>query len=227
MDDDLALLAAIPLFEGLDHVHLVRVADRSRTRSFTAGDVLVGQGRCADQLIMIGTGTLGSSRDSVDGRRLRLGEFTGPCTVDKAAVLDGRGYTATWTALTEARVFLLPAGDFSALLDDVPPLRRHVFAWLAGQIRDQQDDLLRAHFAGATTRIAAWLNRAAARAGTRVVLPGAQQGLAETVGASRVTINRALQALAREGLIRIETAAVVILAPEQLAQRAKGWDEGC
>jgi CRP/FNR family transcriptional regulator, cyclic AMP receptor protein len=228
MDEDLKLLASIPLFERLGRVQLLRVADRARRRSLRAGDVLVGQGRPADQLIMVGTGTLGSSRDTMDGRRLRLGTFAGPCTVDKTAVLDGGGYTATWTALTEARVFLLPANDFRTLLDEVPALRQHVTSWLTRQIRNQQDDLLRAHFTGATTRTAAWIVRtAAATRRTRVTLPGAQQGLAETLGTTRVTINRALHTLAREGLIRIEPATVVILAPEQLTQRAQGWDQSC
>jgi CRP/FNR family transcriptional regulator len=99
-----------------------------------------------------------------------------------------------------------------------PQRAHHVLAQLARQLRDQQDELVRVHFTDATTRTAAWLIRAAT--GTRVTLPRAQQGLAETIGASRVTVNRALRALAREGLIRIEPSAVVILAPEQLAHRA-------
>jgi CRP/FNR family transcriptional regulator, cyclic AMP receptor protein len=228
MDDDLKLLASIPLFQRLDRDRLERLADRSRARSIAAGDVVISQGRPADQLIMVGTGTLGYSRDTMDGRRLRLGAFAGPCIVDKTAVLDGREYTATWTALTAARVFLLPSRDFHTLLDQVPGLRVHIVSWLTRQLRDQQDDLLRAHFTGATTRTAAWLVRAAA--GTRrsrIALPGAQQGLAETLGSSRVTINRALHTLAREGLIQIEPAAVVILAPERLAQRAEGWEQNC
>jgi CRP/FNR family transcriptional regulator len=53
-----------------------------------------------------------------------------------------------------------------------------------------------------------------------VVLPGAQAGLAETLGVSRVSVNRALGALARAGLVRVEPGAVVILAPAPLARRA-------
>ena len=199
------------------------MADRSRARTITAGEILVGQGQPADHLIVLGTGALSSSYDTVHGRRLRFGEFSGPCVIDKAAILDERGYTATWTALTRARLFFLPSNDFRSLIDNVPALRQHVLSWLAHRLHDQQDDLLRAHFSSAVTRTAAWLTRAAGGARTRVPLPGAQQGLAETLGVSRVTVNRALQALAGEGLIKIEPAAVVILAPEQLARRADGW----
>jgi CRP/FNR family cyclic AMP-dependent transcriptional regulator len=93
-----------------------------------------------------------------------------------------------------------------------------VFAQLAGQLRAQQDDLVLTSFADAPTRVAAWLVRAAA---PRVRLPGAQQGLAETLGLTRVSVNRALRDLASEGLVRVEPGAVVVLAPELLTLRAK------
>lgn len=71
------------------------------------------------------------------------------------------------------------------------------------------------------TRVAGWLVHRAAEEGVRVVLPGAQQGLADTLGVSRVTVNRALSSLARDGLIRTEPGAVTILAPELLTRRAQ------
>lgn len=73
-------------------------------------------------------------------------------------------------------------------------------------------------FADTPTRVATWLVRAAA---PRVRLPGAQQGLAESLGLTRVSVNRALRTLTEEGLIRVEPGAVVILAPELLTLRAK------
>jgi hypothetical protein len=83
-----------------------------------------------------------------------------------------------------------------------------------------------ASHADVATRVAAWLVRAAAAGRTRVVLPGAQQGLAETLGASRVSVNRALRGLARAGLGHVEPGAVVVLAPELIARRAAGPTAG-
>jgi CRP/FNR family transcriptional regulator len=149
-----------------------------------------------------------------------VGEFTGPCAVDKAAVLDASGYTATWLARSRSRIRLVPSDELLTIIEDIPAARRHVLTYLARRLRDQQDDLVRTAFADAATRTAAWLVRAAGRTGSRVVLPGAQQGLAESIGMSRVSVNRALRTLAREGLVRVETGTVVILAPELLALRA-------
>ncbi|GAB3876854.1 hypothetical protein GCM10029964_024710 [Kibdelosporangium lantanae] len=111
--------------------------------------------------------------DTAAGQRRRLGEFAGPCAVDKAAVLDSRGHTATWIAATRCQLGFVPAAEFRTLLDEVPEARRHVFAVLAKSLRDQQEDLVYTSFADATTRTAAWLVR---QGGSRVPLPGAQQG---------------------------------------------------
>ena len=80
---------------------------------------------------------------------------------------------------------------------------------------------MRSSYGDTAARVAAWLTRTAVRPGDRVVLPGAQAGLAETLGVSRVSVNRALRALTRAGLVRVEPGAVVILAPAPLARRAE------
>lgn len=187
------------------------------TKDVDAGHVVAREGEPAQHLIVVEEGTLTATRDTARGQRLRLGEFAGPCAVDKTAVLDERGYTATWVAATRCKITLIPAHEFLKAIDDVPAVRRHVLKKLAGQVRAQQDDLVRAN-RDTATRAAAWLT---GRGQRRVVLPGAQQGLAETLGSTRVSVNRALRKLAREGLIEVEPGAVVILAPELLALRAE------
>jgi len=56
----------------------------------------------------------------------------------------------------------------------------------------------------------------------RVVLPGSQQTLADLLGVTRVTVNRALARLRRDGLIDITHQTVDIRKPELLELRACG-----
>lgn len=49
-----------------------------------------------------------------------------------------------------------------------------------------------------------------------------QQVLADLLGVTRVTVNRALFRLRRDGLIEIDRGTIAILAPELLALRAEG-----
>ncbi|HEX2130875.1 MAG TPA: Crp/Fnr family transcriptional regulator [Actinophytocola sp.] len=214
------MLADVPLLTTLDPPRLARLAEAAPARTVDAGTVLAVRNEPASHLIVVETGGATATHETASGRRLRLGEFPAPCAVDKAAVLDGAGHTATWLASARSRVRLVPAAELFALIDDVPAARRHVLAYLAGRVRDQQDDLVRASVADAVTRTAAWLVRAAGSRSARVLLPGAQEGLAESIGATRVTVNRALRTLAHEGLVAVEPGAVVVLAPELLVLRA-------
>jgi CRP/FNR family transcriptional regulator len=211
------VLADVPLFSFVAPEVLDRLAAVAVTRDVAADTVVVVRGEPARHLVVAETGGLTAVVETAGGRRRRLGEFPAPCAVDKAAVLDGGGHTATWVTTARSRLRLVPATEFLALVD-VPAVRTHVFARLASQVRAQQEDLVLTSFADAPTRVAAWLVRAAT---PRVRLPGAQQGLAEALGLTRVSVNRALGTLAEEGLVAVEPGAVVVLAPELLTLRAK------
>jgi CRP/FNR family transcriptional regulator, cyclic AMP receptor protein len=211
------VLADVPLFSSLTPDVLDRLAAVAATRDVAADTVVAVRGEPARYLVVAESGGLTAVLETAGGRRRRLGEFPAPCAVDKAAVLDGGGHTATWVTTARSRLRLVPATEFLALVD-VPAVRAHVFTRLAGQLRAQQEDLVLTSFADAPTRVAAWLVRAAT---PRVRLPGAQQGLAEALGLTRVSVNRALGTLADEGLVAVEPGAVVVLAPELLALRAK------
>lgn len=136
-------------------------------------------------------------------------------------MLDAGGHTATWIA--EGRRTTLrriPAAELLDLIANVPSARQHVLLHLAKQVRGHQQQLVTTAFGDATARVAVWLVRTAAESGTRVPLPRGQDGLGQAIGVTRVSVNRALSGLARDGLVRVEPGAVTILAPELLAQRA-------
>lgn len=211
----------MPLLGVLDRDRRDLLLSRSTCRHATAGQVIALRGRPAVHLIVVETGAVDGLHETAQGERLRLGRFDAPCVVDKVAVLDGGGYTATWVAATDCRLRLLPAAELRSVIADVPAARDHVIGRLAAQFRERQDRLVRASLADAATRVAAWLADAAAGGATSVPLPGGQQGLAETLGMSRVTVNRALQSLAAERVIRVATGGVVIVAPDQLDRRAR------
>jgi CRP/FNR family transcriptional regulator len=211
------MLADVPLLATLPAATLTRLAEVSPTREVDADTVVATRGEPARHLVVAETGGLTAVHETAGGHRRRLGEYPAPCAVDKAAVLDGAGHTATWVTTARSRLRLVPAREFLALVD-LPSVRGHVFATLAGQLRRHQEDLVLTSYADAPTRVAAWLVRAAT---PRVRLPGAQQGLAETLGLTRVSVNRALRTLIAEGLVRVEPGAVVVLAPELLALRAR------
>lgn len=155
------------------------------------------------------------------GRVVRFGDWTRPCALDKVAVIDGHGHTATLTAVTHCTVRSLPRTRFEELADDVPAVRRHVLRLLADHARQQQERFVGAVTLPVEARLAAWLlAQAAASPQAEVELPGTQQELADLLGTTRVTVNRLLAQLRRDGLVEVTRHTVAVLAPELLALRA-------
>lgn len=213
-------LSLVPLLQHVDEDCLRRLASCVTERRFGPGQAVRTMGGAADRLPLLLEGSVLAVRSTLDGRELRLGELAAPCALDKTAVIDGGGHTATYRALGECLVWSVPRSDLLGLIDDIEGLRHHVLLHLASSVRERQDRLVETMFADARQRVAAWLVRALPEVGTTVPLPGSQQGLAEMLGLSRVTVNRALRSFERDGLIRSERQTVVVLAPELVAALA-------
>ena len=89
--------------------------------------------------------------------------------------------------------------------------------YLAVQVRQGRAPLYARASLPAATRLAGWLITASQAASTPVIrLPAGQQGIAEELGLSRVTVNCALQHLARTSAIRTRPGIVIILEPATL-----------
>ncbi|MFC7545451.1 Crp/Fnr family transcriptional regulator [Plantactinospora sp. GCM10030261] len=218
---DIRGLATVPLFAALDEARLCDIASQAPPRDLPSDTQVARAGEPARHLVVVERGTLRATRDTVAGTRVGLATVTGPALVDKAAVLDGGRHTATWTTATPARIRRLPAYHLTRLVDEVPAVRDHLLRHLAGQVNRDRRRQVRAVAGPPVARVADWLASDHGGRDGRIRLPGAQQGLGEHLGLSRVTVNRALRTLARAGVLRVETAAVVVLDPVRLAAAAR------
>jgi len=217
-------LRDVPLFQPLPDTDLRRLWDTSVPRRYGTGATLRHQGAPAAHLLVLLDGTASASATTAGGRVVRFGTWAGPCALDKVALLDGAGHTATFTALTPCAVRAVPRARFTALLDDRAAVRAHVFRLLAAQARAQQERLTDTVALPCEARLAAWLLDGLTLDGAdgHVTLPGGQRALADLLGVTRVTVNRALSRLRRDGLIGPADSGgrIRVLAPELLALRA-------
>jgi CRP/FNR family cyclic AMP-dependent transcriptional regulator len=210
----------VPLLDTLPEDRLRTLWADSLPRRYKAGEVLRHAGDPAERLLLLLRGRVTATVSTPTGRVVRHGGWAGPCALDKVAVIDGRGHTATLTATTPCAVRSLSRARFEELLDTMPSVRTHVLRLLAGQARRHQ-----ARFAEAATqpvagRLATWLlTRAAESPLSRAELPGTQRELADLLGTTRVTVNRILSGWRRDGLIEVTRTGVAVLAPELLALR--------
>jgi CRP/FNR family transcriptional regulator, cyclic AMP receptor protein len=211
-------LARVPMLAQVTGGRLRQLAQAHPVRNFAAGSVLLHQGAPATHLLIMLDGQASAVVDHRTGARSRYPLMTGPCVIDKTAVLAARAYPATWVATTPGRALVLTARAFWTLLREQPPMREHVLRYLARQV-GQSRDALAARAAGpAVSWLAHWLLAASASGAMPTVhLPAGQQGLAEELGLSRVTVNRALQQLAHAGTVSIRPRTIVVLDPAKLA----------
>lgn len=211
-------LARVPMLAQVSGERLRHLAAAHPARRFTAGRVLLHQGTPATHLLIMLDGQASAIVDHPAGDRSRYPLMTGPCVIDKAAVLAAGAYPATWVATAPGRTLMLSAPAFWALLRQLPAVREHVLCYLARQVSQSRDALADRAAGPPVRRLARWLLAATASGATSAVrLPAGQQGLAEEIGLSRVTVNRALQRLARAGIVSVRPRVIVVLDPVKLA----------
>jgi len=215
-------LAGVPMLAQVTGEWRCRLAQADPVRNFTAGRILLHRGAPATHLLIMLDGQATAVVDHRGGARSRYPLTAGPCVIDKAAVLAAGTHPASWVATTPGRALILSAPAFWTLLRQQAPAREHVLRYLARQVGQSRDALAARIADTADSRLARWLLAASATGATPTIrLPAGQRGVAEELGLSRVTVNRAFQQLVRAGAISIRPRAIIVLDPAKLASVAE------
>jgi len=125
-DTKVEALARAPLFEGLSRKELQEIARGSEDMDVEPGRVLCREGGLGQEFFVI---TEGEAEVRRKGRRrgvLGPGDFFG-----EIALIDRSPRTATVTATTPLRFFVLTRRTFLSLLDDNPAVERKILRTLA------------------------------------------------------------------------------------------------
>jgi CRP/FNR family cyclic AMP-dependent transcriptional regulator len=228
--DRVSLLLSTYLFQDLSPVEVEPLAHTAALRRAVRGEYICHVGDPADAIYVVAAGQIKDSIVTEDGDEI-VHSFFGP-----GMVIGEAGFFAT----ERNRVMALIAVETSALLilgreQLLPFLQRHpqvmarVLEGLASIARGQteliaalarrplQDRLL--------LRLLELAETNAQSSGVEASTPKISQStLAAMVGSSRENVNRALAALATEGVVRIEAGRYVITDPNASRQRvSQGW----
>jgi CRP-like cAMP-binding protein len=181
----------------------------------------------ADRLYIVTSGKIKLAHASGDGRET-LVMIAGPGdTFGELAAFDSGQRTSTAIAITDSQVDSLRTDALFAWLTDHPQAAQALFKAVATRMRHMmgaQSDLI---FVDVPGRVAKALIELSSKFGsptTSGVLVNhdlTQEELAQFVGASRETVNKALADFASRGWIRLETRSVEIVDLERLEKRAK------
>jgi CRP-like cAMP-binding protein len=231
-DDVDEILARTGLFHGVEPNALATLSMQLHPVEFPSGQTLFAQGEPGDRLFIIISGKVKIGRHVVDGRGHLL-EIVGPSDmVGGLSMFDPAPRTSTATAITDVRAASMNREALQAWIAERPEIAERLLRVLARRLRRTNDNVADLLVLDVPGRVAKQLLQLAHRFGIqedgalRVDHDLTQEEIAQLVGASRETVNKALADFGRRGWITVERKSVLISDSERL-QRAVAEACGC
>jgi CRP/FNR family transcriptional regulator, cyclic AMP receptor protein len=134
-DTKVEALKRAPLFEGLSRKELTQLARVSEDLEIPEGTALTREGEIGHEFFVIVEGETQVKRKGRSLGTRGAGDFIG-----EIALLEQVPRTATVTAKTALRVFVLTSKDFHHLLEENPKVERKVLRTLAKRVADLSKD---------------------------------------------------------------------------------------
>ncbi len=123
------LLKRVPLFAGCSKRELAEIASRADELDLPSARALTVEGGRGREFVVLVEGEADVMRKDRRVARLGPGDFVG-----EIALVTGKARTATVRTRGPARVLVLDASNFRALMRDVPSLQAKVLAALADRL---------------------------------------------------------------------------------------------
>jgi CRP-like cAMP-binding protein len=222
------VLARMPLFTGLADADRSALAGQLTRRSVRRGTAIFAEGQTGDTVYLVINGKVKITRSAIDGRENLLA-IMGPGDIfGELSLFDPGPRTASASALTDVDLASLEHAALRPWLTSRPEAGLRLLQVLARRLRRTNDAMADLIFTDVPGRVAKALLEMADRFATPTSGPGirvehglTQEELAQLVGASRETVNKALADFAGRGWLRLDSRAVVILDRDRLARRAR------
>jgi CRP-like cAMP-binding protein len=221
------VLRSAPLFRELDDEAASALRASMVEVQLGRGEVLFREGDTGDRVYVVIDGKVKLGRTSSDGRENLLALLGPGQMFGELSLFDPGPRSATVTAVTDTVLLSLANEDMLTWLTGRPEVARGLLLQLGQRLRRSNDTLADLVFSDVPGRVAKALLDLSTRfgvpseEGVRVVHDLTQEELAQLVGASRETVNKALADFAGRGWLRLEQRSVVILDLERLRRRAR------
>ena len=227
MTDAEGVLRQAPLFNALDEEGARALRRQMTDVKLSRGEHLFSEGDEGDSLYVVLDGKIKLTRAAPDGRENLLSVLGPGDMFGELSLFDPRPRTSTASAVTDATLASLRQDALLPWLTEHPQGSTHMLRALAQRLRRANDVIADLVFTDVPGRVAKNLLDLADRFGTQepdglhVHHDLTQEELAQLVGASRETVNKALADFAARGWLQISARSVLILDQERLRKRAR------
>ena len=208
---------------GLDEADRSELVRGGRPMSLPAGATLLFEGDLSDRVVVVLAGTLRVFSTAANGREI-LVTVAGPGEIlGEMSALDGQPHSASVNTVDPAEVVLVPAEEFRSVLRSNARIATAVALRLTRELRRvvrQRVDLeaydVPARLAQSLVDLA---ERLAAGDG-EIELPVSQRELAESCGASREAVTKALGSFRARGWVRTGRRSITVVDVDALRTRS-------
>src|SRR5690606_2442973 len=225
---DPRVLAAVPLFSGLDEDALHEVASHARVVRVAAGRTFFREDEPARLFYVLSSGRVKFTQISAEGHEVIL-RIIGPGEPfgGVAAFADNATYPVTARAVEAAEAHSWDGPRITALMHRFPTIAINA----ARMIADRFHDLQRQHRELMTERVERRIARAVLRlaeqagrrveGGVEIDFPLSRQDLAQMTGTTLFTVSRTLRAWEQQGFIAAGRQRITVRRPRELLQIAE------
>jgi CRP/FNR family transcriptional regulator, cyclic AMP receptor protein len=227
VSDEDDILSRAPLFEALDPESAAELRTIVTEVPLNRGTRLFEEGAEGDRLYVVLEGKIKLTRMAADGRE-NLVSVLGPGEMfGELSLFDPRPRTMNAAAVTDTRLAALGHAALRPWLTSRPQVALHLLGALARRLRWTNEVMADLVFTDVPGRVAKALLNLSDRFGEQqedgihVHHDLTQEELAQLVGASRETVNKALADFAGRGWLQISARSVVIKEPERMRRRAQ------
>jgi len=224
---DEAIVRRAPLFTALDDASAASLRATMDTVRLPKGATLFSEGDDGRHLYVVVEGKLKLGTSSGDGRENLL-SILGPGEMfGELSLFDAGPRTATATAVTDVRLLSLGHDQVIPWVTQHPRVALNLLERLAQRLRRTNEVVGDLVFSDVPGRVAKALIDLGERFGKEtdeglyVHHDLTQEELAQLVGASRETVNKALADFASRNWIRLDGRAVLIIDVDRLSKRGR------
>jgi len=215
-------LRNVPLFAEMDNDELEKLAGDLKRRFFAAGQTIFYQGDPGHAVYIIESGQVRIYVHGEEGQEVSVVIYGPGDLFGEMSLLDQKPRSATAAVMEDSVLLAMSADDFYRHLRQSHQLALNLMLALSTRLRQANEAVESLATLDVNRRLIKKLLQLAERQGTPteqgIRLRGrlTQEGLASFISTSRESVNRALRALARKGLIDVRHGRIVLLKPHEL-----------
>jgi CRP/FNR family cyclic AMP-dependent transcriptional regulator len=217
--------AAFDLFQWLPDTILDEFGRLALRKSYPAGKWIYCQGDAGAEMFRIVSGVVRLSVMRLDGRELVYIMFGQNDVFGESSIIDGHSRPHTAEAHTNVEADVWTGAALTSLRVSHPEVSEALLQLMTRRMRVLSSFLAQANLDEVSRRLAARLLSAATSNGFNAASPQhllhlSQGNLALMIGASRQSVNRALQELQHAGVLTVAYGTIVISDIARLQQAA-------